>query len=123
MAGTAENGGNTAAERNGDCYDLRLFVSGNEPRGLLAYANLRTICRENLQGRCRITVVDLTHEPEEARSRQITAVPTLMRAPFVKGRMKITGTLADRKKVLAALALPGGIFLAGGNGNCWSVTG
>jgi len=91
---------------NGDWFDLRLFVANNQPRCVLAYQNLKAICKKNLKGKCRITVIDLVKEPEVARREQITAVPTLMRAPFVTGSLKIVGTLSDQKKVLDGLRLP-----------------
>jgi KaiB domain len=42
-----------------DAWDLRLYIAGQTPRSLAAYANLKKICEEHLVGRYSIEVVDL----------------------------------------------------------------
>lgn len=92
--------------KNGDCFDLRLFVADDEPKCVLAYHNLKEICRKSLRGKYRITIIDLAKNPEIARQEQITAIPTLVRVPLAPGRVKVVGTLSDSKKVLAGLGVP-----------------
>ncbi len=85
-------------------FRLRLYVAGQTPRSLAAYANLKSICEERLKGKYRIEIVDLVKNPKLARGDQIVAVPTLVRRlpPPVK---KIIGDLADRERVLVGLEI------------------
>jgi circadian clock protein KaiB len=85
-------------------WELRLYVAGQTPRSLDAFANLKRICEEHLQGRYRIEVVDLLVNPTLARGDQILAVPTLVRQlpPPVK---KIIGDFSNIERVLVGLNL------------------
>jgi len=87
-----------------DVWQLRLYVAGQTPRSLLAFANLKKICEEHLHGRYRIEVVDLLKNPTLARGDQILAVPTLVRKlpPPVK---KIIGDFTNTERVLVGLNL------------------
>jgi circadian clock protein KaiB len=85
-------------------WDLRLYIAGETPRAAKALQNLELICKEHLDGRYRLTVVDLLKAPRLARGDQIIAVPTLVRrlpAPF----RKIVGDLSDTEWVLIGLDL------------------
>lgn len=85
-------------------WELRLYVAGQTPRSLEAFANLKRICEEHLKGRYRIEVVDLLVNPALARGDQILAVPTLVRQlpPPVK---KIIGDFSNTERVLVGLNL------------------
>ncbi len=85
-------------------WELRLYVAGQTPRSLEAFANLKRICEEHLKGRYRIEVVDLLENPTLARGDQILAVPTLVRQlpPPVK---KIIGDFTNTERVLVGLNL------------------
>ena len=83
-------------------YDLRLYVAGQTPRSLQAFANLQRICEEHLAGRYRITVVDLLVNPQLAKGDQILAIPTLVRQLPHPVR-KIIGDLSNAEKVLIGL--------------------
>jgi hypothetical protein len=48
-------------------WDLRLYVAGQTAKSLLALADLKRICEENLGSRYQIEVVDLMKNPELAR--------------------------------------------------------
>ncbi len=90
-------------------WELRLYVAGQTPKSLAAFANLRKICNEHLAGRYRIEVIDLMENPNLARNDQILAIPTLVRKlpPPLK---KIIGDLSDTERVLVGLdmvPLPG----------------
>ena len=85
-------------------WELRLYVAGKSPKSLLAIANLQRICKENLDGRYRIEVIDLVEQPHIARKDQIIAVPTLIKKlplPF----KQIIGDLSNLEKVLHGLEL------------------
>jgi len=87
-----------------EMWELRLYVAGKSPKSLLAIANLQRICKENLDGRYRIEVIDLVEQPHIARKDQIIAVPTLIKKlplPF----KQIIGDLSNLEKVLHGLEL------------------
>lgn len=83
-------------------YDLRLYVAGQTPRSLQAFANLKRICEEHLAGRYRISVVDLLVNPQLAKGDQILAIPTLVRQ-LPQPVRKIIGDLSNAEKVLIGL--------------------
>ena len=85
-------------------WDLRLYVGGQTPRSMTAFANLTRICEEHLAGRYRIQVVDLTKNPELAEVDQIFALPTLVRRLPAPVR-KIIGDLSNAERVLIGLDL------------------
>jgi len=87
-----------------ETFLLRLYVAGQTPKCMRAFANLKRICEDHLRGRYRIEVVDLLVNPALARGDQILAVPTLVRQlpPPVK---KIIGDLSNVERVLVGLDL------------------
>ena len=87
-----------------DFFELRLYVAGQTARSLAALANLKQICEEHLQGRYRITVIDLAKHPQLASGDQILAVPTLVRK-LPKPIRKLIGDLSDRERALVGLDL------------------
>ena len=62
-----------------DQYVLRLYVAGQTPKSLTAFANLKRICEEHLAGRYVIEIIDLLENPKLASGDQILAIPTLVR--------------------------------------------
>ena len=62
-----------------ETWRLRLYVAGQSPKSLRAFANLTTLCEEHLAGRYEIEIIDLVEHPELARSDDILAIPTLVR--------------------------------------------
>jgi circadian clock protein KaiB len=87
-----------------DVFDLRLYVAGQSPRAVRAFANLRKICDEHLSGRYRIEVIDLLQDPQLGRGDQILALPTLVRR-LPHPIKKILGDLSNAERVLATLDL------------------
>lgn len=85
-------------------YDLRLYVAGQTPRSLQAFANLKKICDEHLAGRYTITVIDLLVQPQLAKGDQIFAIPTLVRQ-LPQPVRRIIGDLSNTEKVLVGLDL------------------
>ncbi len=83
-------------------WELRLYVAGQTPKSLMAFANLKRICEEHLAGQYRIEVVDLLENPQLAKGDQIFAIPTLVRElpPPLK---KIIGDLSNTERVLVGL--------------------
>ena len=60
-------------------WKLRLYVAGQTPKSVAAFANLKRACEEHLQGRYEIEVIDLLRNPQLAAGDQIVAIPTLVR--------------------------------------------
>jgi circadian clock protein KaiB len=90
-----------------DMWILRLYIAGQTPKALTAFANLKKICEEQLMGKCSIEVIDLLINPELGSEDQILALPTLVRKLPVPVR-KIIGDLSNTERVLVGLdLLPG----------------
>ncbi|HON37597.1 MAG: circadian clock KaiB family protein [Desulfomonilia bacterium] len=89
-------------ENNSEVWELRLYVAGQTPKSIQAFANLKRICEEYLAGKYRIEVIDLMENPQLAQGDQILAVPTLVRKlpPPIK---KIIGDLSNTERVLVGL--------------------
>jgi circadian clock protein KaiB len=92
------------AEKEPERYVLRLYVTGATPRSVDAIAAIRAICREHLEGRCDLEVIDLRKHPEMARDEQITAVPLLVKQLPLPLR-RFIGDLSDEERVLVGLDL------------------
>ena len=88
----------------GEQYNLRLYVAGQTPKAVRAFANLRQICDEHLAGRYTIEVVDLLEDPQLGKGDQILALPTLVRR-LPEPIKKIIGDLSDTERVLVGLDL------------------
>lgn len=82
--------------------DLRLYVAGQTPKCVKAFANLRKICEEHLAGQYRIEVIDLMEHPQLAQGDQILAIPTLVRK-LPEPIKKIIGDLSNTERVLVGL--------------------
>src|SRR5512135_1104954 len=83
-------------------WELRLYVAGQTPKSLLAFANLKRICEEHLAGQYRIEVVDLLENPQLAKGDQIFAIPTLVRK-LPQPIKKIIGDLSNTERVIVGL--------------------
>ena len=88
--------------RKPEIWKLRLYVAGQTPKSIRAFANLKVLCEEHLKGRYRIEVIDLMENPQLARGDQIIAVPTLIRK-LPQPVRKIIGDLSDSIRVLVGL--------------------
>lgn len=85
-----------------DHYDLRLYVAGQTPKSMAAFANLKQLCEVHLAGKYRIEVIDLMAKPQRAKDDQIIAVPTLVRR-LPEPVRKIIGDLGDTERTLVGL--------------------
>ena len=85
-------------------WELRLYVAGQTAKSLQAFANLKRICEEHLEGEYRIEIVDLLQNPQLAKGDQIFALPTLVRK-LPEPVRKIIGDLSDTERVLVGLDL------------------
>jgi circadian clock protein KaiB len=87
-----------------EIWELRLYVAGQTPRAVTAFANLKKLCDEYVKCKYRIEVIDLLKNPQLAKGDQILAVPTLVRKLPVPVR-KIIGDLSNTERVLVGLDL------------------
>ncbi len=86
-------------------WELRLYVAGQTSKAMTAFANLKKICEEHLEGgQYHIEIIDLLKQPQLARGDQIVAVPTLVRK-LPEPVRKIIGDLSDTERVLVGLDL------------------
>jgi circadian clock protein KaiB len=90
------------SERQKDKWLLRLYVAGQTPKCVAAFANLKKICAQYLENRYEIEIIDLLENPQLARGDQIVAVPTLVRN-LPEPVRKIIGDLSNTEKVLVGL--------------------
>src|SRR5437879_4677045 len=87
---------------DGVTWVLRLYVAGQSPKSVTAFANLKKICEQYLAGKHRIEIIDLIECPQIAREDQILAIPTLVRR-IPEPVKKIIGDLSNTERTLAAL--------------------
>lgn len=109
--GTVRRAARTAKSANGESamadlnrWDLRLYVAGQSPKSLAAFANLTKLCEEHLKGKYHIEVIDLLDNPQLAKGDQILAVPTLVRK-LPEPLKKIIGDLSNTERTLVGLDL------------------
>jgi circadian clock protein KaiB len=82
--------------------ELRLYVAGQTPKSILALKNITKYCKEHVEGKYCIEIIDLLKNPQLAEGDQIFAIPTLVRK-FPEPLRKIIGDLSNEEKVLVGL--------------------
>lgn len=87
-------------------YVFRLFMAGNGTNSQKALANLRSLCREHMNGNCTIETIDVVKDFQAAVRENILVTPALIMVTPLP-RVMVLGNLSDVPKVLAALRLPG----------------
>jgi len=87
-----------------DVWNLRLYVAGQTPKCLAAFANLKKICEEHVPGKYTIEVIDLLKNPQLAEGDQILAIPTLVKK-LPEPVRKIIGDLSNTERALIGLDL------------------
>jgi circadian clock protein KaiB len=87
-----------------ETWYLRLYVAGESPKSLQAFANLKRLCEDHMDHPYEIEIVDLVQNPRLARGDEILAIPTLVRRLPAPMR-KIIGDLSDTDRVLVGLQL------------------
>jgi circadian clock protein KaiB len=95
---------NGSRARDAETWQLRLYVAGQSPKSVAAFANLKRLCSEHLEGRYSIEVIDLLEQPQLARGDQIVAIPTLVRK-LPEPMRKIVGDLSNTERTLVGLQL------------------
>jgi circadian clock protein KaiB len=96
--------GPKSAEASPEDWRLRLYVAGDSPKSMVAFANLKRLCETHLSDRYQIEIVDLLEYPLLAGKEEIVAVPTLVRLAPQPVR-RIIGDLSDTDEVLVGLQI------------------
>jgi circadian clock protein KaiB len=92
----------TRAKRANEEWNLRLYIAGQSPKSLAAFANLKRLCEEHLPGKHRIEVIDLLKSPHLARGDQIVALPTLVRK-LPQPMRRVIGDLSNTERVILTM--------------------
>ncbi len=93
---------NTSADA--EILILKLYVAGQTPKSLQAFANLKRICENHAPGKYAIEIIDLIDNPQLAKGDQILTIPTLVRK-LPEPVRKIIGDLSNTERVLVGLDL------------------
>lgn len=91
-----------ALQNDKECWLLKLYIAGQTPRSIAAFANLKQVCEEHLEGKYHIEIIDLLVNPQLAKGDQILALPTLVRK-LPEPIKKIIGDLSDTERLLVGL--------------------
>ena len=90
--------------RKPQVWNLRLYVAGQTPKSIRAFANLKVLCEEHLKGHYQIEVIDLLENPHMARGNQIVALPALV-VNLPQPVRQIIGDLSNSERALVGLDL------------------
>jgi DNA-binding NarL/FixJ family response regulator len=82
-------------------FELRLYVAGQTPKSLTAFANLKRICETHLAGQYRIEVVDAV-----ALALQRSSAKQQQGATAVAARLKLA-TLTLREREIVRMVIGG----------------
>jgi circadian clock protein KaiB len=102
MTDKKESSSENLGIKDSEFWELRLYVAGQTPNSIRAFANLQKICDEHLKGKFKIEVIDLVKHPQLATGDQILAIPTLVRR-LPEPLKKIIGDLSNTERVLVGL--------------------
>jgi circadian clock protein KaiB len=80
-------------------YVLRLYVSGMTPRSNQSVLNIERVCREELDGKYDLQVIDLERHPVLATDEQIIATSTLIKL-LPPPLRRVVGDFSDSDHVL-----------------------
>ena len=83
---------------------MRLYIANNAPNSVRAVANLAAICKEHLQDKFKLEVIDVLENPLRALADGILVTPSLAKLS-PSPAAKIVGNLSDRSSVLHALGI------------------
>jgi circadian clock protein KaiB len=83
-------------------WRLKLYIAGQTPRSLAAFANLKRVCEKYLAGIHEIEIVDLLLHPALAKADQIVALPSLVRLSPLPVK-RVIGDLGSEERLLSGL--------------------
>jgi circadian clock protein KaiB len=85
-------------------YILRLYINGATLKSTLAVKNIKQVCKQHLDGRYNLEIIDIYQHVNLARDEQIVAVPTLIKR-LPPPLQRLVGDMSDLDKVLFGLDL------------------
>ena len=83
---------------------MRLYIADNAPNSARAIANLEAICKEHLDVKFKLEIIDVLEYPQRALADGVVVTPSLTKvspSPVAK----IVGNLSDKGGVLHALGI------------------
>lgn len=83
---------------------MRLYVADNAPNSIRAVANLEAICKEHLEDKFKLEIIDVLEYPQRALADGILVTPSLTKVS-PSPAAKVVGNLSDRASVLNALGI------------------
>jgi circadian clock protein KaiB len=83
-------------------YVLRLFVTGMTARSVRAVENVRAVCKQYIEGRYDLEVIDVYQQPDLAQCEQIIAAPTLIKKQPLPLR-RVIGDMSNTEQLLIGL--------------------
>ena len=83
---------------------MRLYIANNAPNSVRAVANLAAICKEHLEDKFKLEIIDVLEYPLRALADGILVTPSLTKVS-PSPAAKIVGNLSDRSSVLHALGI------------------
>ena len=87
-----------------DLVGFRLYVAGDAQNSTMAIDNLTALCREHLDGRHEIEVIDVFQQPTRALEDGVLMTPTVLRVGAQPMR-RVVGNLSESAWVVHALGL------------------
>lgn len=85
-------------------YVLKLFITGRTERSENAITTLRQICRDTLNNRYELLIIDVLEHPNLAEEDRILATPTVIKE-LPPPMRTIIGDLTEKERVLVGLNL------------------
>lgn len=83
---------------------MRLYIANNAPNSARAIANLAVICKEYLENRFTLEIIDVLEHPLRALADGILVTPSLAKIS-PSPAAKIVGDLGEKSSVLLALGI------------------
>jgi circadian clock protein KaiB len=83
---------------------MRLYVAADAPNSVRALANLAAICREYLNNKFKLEIIDVLEHPLRALADGILVTPSLAKVSPLPA-VKIVGNLDEKSSVLRALGV------------------
>ncbi len=85
-------------------YELRLYVTGMTPKSTRAIENIKKICKEHLDGRYDLEVIDIYKSAMLVEGEQIIAAPTLIKKLPLPLR-RFIGDMSNQEQIVMGLDL------------------
>ena len=83
---------------------MRLYIANSAPNSVRAIANLAAICKEHLEDKFKLEIIDVLEHPLRALADGILVTPSLAKVS-PSPAAKIVGNLSDKSSVLHALGI------------------